>query len=148
MEYDEIVRILAPCGLSCTKCLAYKDGEIRAASERLIQLLGSFDRYARRFASFQKVFSVYPQFRELLEHFSTGDCAGCRSGACRYPGCVVPACTRDRGVDFCFQCSEFPCGRTTFDADLKRRWVEMNTAMKEKGTQRYYEETKDLPRYW
>jgi len=147
MEYNEIVKILAPCGLNCMKCLAYTDGEIRALSGRLMELLGSFDRYAQRFASFQKVFSAYPQFKELLVHFSSGDCAGCRSGVCRYPNCIVPACATEHGVDFCFQCSEFPCERTTFDEDLKRRWMEMNTAMKAKGLQGYYEETKDLPRY-
>jgi hypothetical protein len=65
MEYHDIVAILAPCGLNCMKCLAYKDGEIRAVSERLLRLLGSFDRYARRFAPFQKVFNGYPQFKEL-----------------------------------------------------------------------------------
>lgn len=147
MEYNEILKILAPCGLNCVKCLAFKDGEIKAVSNRLITLLGSFDRYAERFSTFQTVFKGYPQFKELLEHFSKADCSGCRSGTCRYPGCIVLECTLGKGVDFCFQCSEFPCDKTTFDPDLKRRWMEMNARMKDVGLQAYYEETKDLSRY-
>jgi hypothetical protein len=147
MEYNEILEILAPCGLNCVKCLAYKHGEIKAVSGRLITLLGSFDLYAQRFSSFQTVFKGYPQFKELLEHFSKADCSGCRSGTCRYPGCIVLECTLGKGVDFCFQCNEFPCDKITFDPDLKRRWMEMNERMKDVGLKAYYEETKDLSRY-
>ena len=53
----------------------------------------------------------------------------------------------DKGVDFCFQCSEFPCSSTNFDPDLKRRWLEMNTRMKKVGLLGFYEEVRDLPRY-
>ena len=56
-------------------------------------------------------------------------------------------CHAEKGVDFCFQCDEFPCEKTHFDADLKRRWVQMNNRMKEVGVEAYYEETKDAPRY-
>ena len=27
MEYAEVTKRLAPCGLSCAKCFAFKDGE-------------------------------------------------------------------------------------------------------------------------
>jgi len=147
MKYEDILKKLAPCGLDCSKCLAYSSGEIRMVSERLAMLLGDFDRYAQRFSSFQGVFRNYPQFKELLEHFTRADCTGCRNGACRYPGCNVMKCSQEKGVDFCFQCDEFPCGKTNFDLDLKRRWVEMNTRMQEIGIEAYYEETKNLPRY-
>jgi hypothetical protein len=70
VEYDEILKILAPCGLNCMKCLSYEGGEIKETSKRLRELLGSFNRYAERFSSFQPAFKGYPQFKELLEHFS------------------------------------------------------------------------------
>ncbi|HPI92136.1 MAG TPA: DUF3795 domain-containing protein [Deltaproteobacteria bacterium] len=147
MDYEAIKAVLAPCGLNCGKCMANRDGEIRACANRLRELLGSFDRYAERFSSFMPVFGGYPQFRELLEHLGGGDCAGCRNGVCRYPGCIVPACVKDRGVDFCFQCGEFPCDRVSFDPDLRNRWQAMNARMKEIGIEGYFEETRDLPRY-
>jgi len=147
MEYKDILNILAPCGLNCRKCLAYSEGEIRTHSIDLQKLLGSFDRYAERFSLFLPVFKNYPFFKELLAYFTQADCNGCRKGACKYPNCGVIACYQQKGVDFCFQCDEFPCEKTNFDPDLKRRWIQMNNRMKEVGVETYYQETKDLPRY-
>jgi len=147
MTFEEILKALAPCGLDCTKCLMHENGDIKSLSTRLRELLGNFDRYGERFSSFQPVFKNYPQFKELLAHLTRGDCAGCRSGVCRYPDCKVFPCTRERGIDFCFQCPDFPCTKVTFDPDLKRRWIEMNTRMKEVGIEAYHEETRALPRY-
>ena len=147
MEYQDILKELGPCGLSCRKCLAHSQGDIRKASEDLQRLLGDFDRYAERFSNFLPAFKGYPAFKELLAHFAQADCEGCRSGQGKYPNCGVMKCHVDKGVDFCFQCSEFPCDKTNFDDDLKQRWLQMNTRMKEVGVEAYYAETKDAPRY-
>ena len=147
MEYQEILNILSPCGLNCRKCMASATGEIKDHSWALQKLLGSFDRYAERFSSFLPVFENYPQFKELLAYFSEADCEGCRSGQCKYRGCGVMQCYQEKGVDFCFQCDEFPCEKTNFDPDLKRRWIEMNTRMQQIGVEAYYAETRDMCRY-
>jgi hypothetical protein len=52
MSYDEIVKVLAPCGLNCSKCLAYVDGDIKRNANELKRLLGAFDSYAERFSRF------------------------------------------------------------------------------------------------
>lgn len=147
MEYDDILKELAPCGLNCRKCMAYQEGDIKKTSEELQRLLGSFDNYAERFSQFLPVFANYPAFKELLTHMTQGDCQGCRSGRCKFANCHVTTCHKDKSVDFCFECDEFPCDQTTFDPDLKTRWIQMNERMKEIGVQGYYEETKDFPRY-
>jgi hypothetical protein len=147
MEYQEIVDILAPCGLNCRKCFACSEGDIKKTSTKLQKLLGSFDRYAARFSTFLPIFKNYPSFKELLAFFVQADCQGCRKGAGKYPHCGVATCYQQKGVDFCFQCTEFPCEKTGFDPDLERRWLAMNKRMKEIGVEAYFEETKDLPRY-
>jgi hypothetical protein len=147
MGYEDIRRELGACGLNCCKCMAYYQGDIRKTSLQLQQLLGSFDRYAERFAAFLPVFENYPAFKELLAHLTQADCEGCRSGQCKFPGCRAVRCHKSKGVDFCFQCDEFPCDDPGFDADLCRRWIQMNERMKEIGVEAYYEETKGLPRY-
>jgi len=147
MEYNQILHILAPCGLNCHKCFAFSDGAIKHLCLMLECSLGSFDRYAERFSNFLPVFKHYPDFKELLSYFTKADCQGCRSGTCKYPNCGVIKCYIKKGVDFCFQCDEFPCEKTNFDPDLKKRWVQMNRRMKEVGVEAYFEETKDLPRY-
>lgn len=147
MEYVDILKRLAPCGLDCSKCIACARGEIKEHSRRLKSLLGEFSRYAERFSAFLPVFRNYPQFDELLAYLCRGDCIGCREGTCKYPNCGVAPCYDGKGVDFCFQCDEFPCDKTNFDPDLKRRWIQMNGRMKEIGVEAYWEETKDSPRY-
>ena len=147
MRYEDILQELAPCGLDCRKCMANRDGDIRRTSEQLQRLLGSFDNYAERFSAFQPVFENYPAFKELLAYFTQADCRGCREGDCKFPNCTVLACSRGKGVDFCCQCDEFPCDKTDFDPNLRRRWVQMGNRMKEVGVEAYCEETKDAPRY-
>jgi len=147
MEYDELLKFLAPCGLNCGKCMAYADGDIKKHSEELKRLLGSFDSYAERFSNFIPVFKQYPSFKELLDYFAQAACRGCRQGDGKYPGCGVAQCYKDKNVDFCFQCNEFPCDKSHFDPNLKERWIKMNNRMKETGVEAYFEETKDLPRY-
>lgn len=147
MEYSDIMRDLAPCGLNCRKCMGYSNGDIKKTCEVLQGLLGNFDGYAERFSDFLPVFENYPAFKKLLTHFTQADCQGCRNGQCAFPNCRVAACHKEKGVDFCFQCDEFPCDKTGFDPDLERRWKEMGHRMKEIGVEAYYEEKKDVPRY-
>ncbi len=147
MQYDDILNVLAPCGLNCQKCFAYSGGEIGMVSQRLQELLGFFDRYAERFSTFLPAFTNYPAFKELLAYLAEADCDGCRKGGRLWPDCAVASCARQKGVDFCSQCEEFPCNKTNFDADLERRWIQMNKRMKEIGVESYYQETKDIPRY-
>ncbi|HYA15711.1 MAG TPA: DUF3795 domain-containing protein [Syntrophales bacterium] len=147
MKYDEILKLLAPCGLNCSKCMAFTNGDIKKNANELKRLLGSFDSYADRFSSFLPVFKNYPSFKKLLEYFAQADCKGCRNGDCKYPNCGVASCYKQKEIDFCFQCNEFPCEKTSFDPNLKKRWMQMNNLMKQKGVEAYFEETKDLPRY-
>ena len=146
-EYSKILDFLAPCGLSCRKCLGYTKGEIPGHSIELQKLLGNFDVYAERFSVFLPKFKNYPSFKRMLAYLAKPDCDGCRQGACKYPNCGVVECYEKKGVDFCFQCDEFPCDKTNFDPHLKQRWIKMNNRMKEIGVESYYEETKNLCRY-
>lgn len=147
MEYKGILNILAPCGLNCQKCLCYVKGDIAFHSKKLQELLGNFDVYAERFSAFLPKFKNYPSFKELLAYFSTPDCMGCRQGTCKLPNCGVTGCYQKKGVDFCFQCDDFPCDKTNFDPHLQKRWLQMNSRMREIGVEAYYEETKKVCRY-
>ncbi|MFX1316162.1 MAG: DUF3795 domain-containing protein [Promethearchaeota archaeon] len=147
MEYNDILEILAPCGLNCYKCFANSEGEIRKNSIKLKELLGSFDIYAERFSAFLPVFKNYSSFKELLTYLTNENCNGCRKGSCIFPNCRVKDCYKEKDVDFCFQCKGFPCEKTNFDEHLKHRWIQMNKRMKEIGVESYYQETKESSRY-
>src|SRR4030042_7215315 len=139
MAYEDILDDLPPCGLSCRKCFANSRGDIATRSTQWQERLGGFDVYAERFSALLPAFKDYPAFQGLLAYLAHGSCDGCRRGTCLYPNCGVTTCFREKGVDFCFQCEEFPCDRTNFDPRLERRWRQMNERMREAGVEAYYQ---------
>jgi hypothetical protein len=150
MDYNLIKNKLAPCGLDCSKCYAFIDGDIRNLSHQLKITLGDFDIYAEQFAELINghVFKKYADFKELLNYFATSDCNGCRNEKCKiFKECKVRTCFEQKGVDYCFQCGDFPCKNTGFDEHLQKRSIDINIRMKEIGAVKYYDEIKGKQRY-
>ncbi|HEY4785731.1 MAG TPA: DUF3795 domain-containing protein [Bacteroidales bacterium] len=139
-----------PCGLLCEKCFAYHQGPIRYNAEQLKANLGAFDKYAQRFVTLldEPVFDKYADFKEMLDYLSSGHCQGCRKEECHlFKDCNVKQCYKTNGVDFCYECVQFPCDHTGFDENLKQRWLKINQRIREIGLENYYHEIKDKPRY-
>lgn len=150
MATDLILNTLAPCGLSCAKCFAHVDGDIRRYSIKLKQKLGNFDIYAKRFETLvdEPIFKKYPDFKAMLDYFAAGNCRGCRNEQCKlFSGCGVRQCHQEKQIDYCHQCDDFPCDKTGFDKHLHERWIKMNERIKAVGVEQYYDETKNKPRY-
>jgi len=149
MKYD-IKNSFGPCGIFCEKCFAFSNGIIKKSSTALENALGNFDIYAERFSELlnEPVFHEYPNFKKLLKYFTSVECNGCRKEQCKlFVNCKVRDCYKIKGVDFCFQCPEFPCNNTGFDEHLYKRSIKINLRIKEIGIEKYYEEIKDTPRY-
>jgi hypothetical protein len=149
-NYINILHSLGPCGLNCERCFAYSNGGIKHHSKKLQELLGNFDIYAERFVTLldEPVFEKYPEFKQMLDYLTKVSCKGCREETCKlFKDCGVKECYRTKGVDFCFQCDEFPCDKTNFDEHLRKRWININLRIKEIGIENYYNEIKDKPRY-
>ncbi len=147
MEKKEILKKIAPCGLPCYKCVGFGDGKIKYHSQQLMELLNNFDKYAEKFSNFMPVYKKYPDFKEMLNLFTQGNCEGCREGVCKFQGCGVAPCIKEKDVDFCYECGSFPCDKMDQDSNLKERWMRMNERIKEIGIEEYYEETKTKNRY-
>jgi len=147
MNYSEVVQKLAPCGLDCSRCADCAGGEIAGLSGRLVGLLGGYARVARVKQDKIPVFRSYPQCEEVLKTFAQAACSGCRGGNNLCPiDCVAGPCTRAKGIDFCFQCGEFPCDKT-IHPQIRERWLAFNTRMGEIGAVAFYEEQSKRPRY-
>jgi len=150
MNKNQIINLIAPCGLNCGKCFAFVDGEIKHNSGLLKESLGEFEIYAKRFVNLleEPVFKKYDDFMELLNYFANGKCSGCRTEECQlFKDCRVKICSAEKGVDFCYECNEFPCNNTGFDKHLNKRSVEINNRIESIGIDKYFEEIKDKPRY-
>ncbi len=148
MKYEEIVKVIAPCGLNCGKCCAFLGGKIQESAHSLAQGLGdNFAVYADRFRSMNPIFEHYQDFSKLLGFLAQGSCSGCREKGCLFKACEVTVCAKERKVDFCFQCADFPCETHGFPKPLAQMWRANNESMKAVGVQEYYNKIKDKPRY-
>jgi len=81
--------LMAPCGIHCGLCMLYK-----ALSDEKLR-----DTLAQRL-------NIPPE---------KATCTGCRAvvGHCPVIGeqCATFVCTQEKGVEFCYECSEFPCSK-------------------------------------
>lgn len=147
---NDLVSKFGPCGLLCEKCFAYNSGQIRHHAEQLKNNLGEFDNYAKRFVTLldEPIFNKYADFKELLNLLSSNNCQGCRKQECHlFKDCKVRNCYKGKGIDYCYECEDFPCDNTGFDDNLKQRWLNINQKIREIGLESYYNEVKDKPRY-
>ena len=78
----------APCGLDCFNCNAFEENIT--------------DEFKREAATYHKISP------------DEVPCKGCRAenGKCRYAAfnCATWNCVQEKGVTYCFECNEFPCG--------------------------------------
>lgn len=147
MDYDDVLKHLSPCGLDCTRCVDYRIGRIRELSTMLRELLGNYDRVALLKSDNNPLFHGYPAFVGILEQFSEASCGGCRSDAVTCPvPCKVKSCHKGKGVDFCFQCEDYPCPEP-MDSRLEGRWKERNDRMSALGVMEFYDEQIKAARY-
>ena len=146
---EEMIVEVAPCGIDCSRCIALIDGDARKHAEALQEIFGpSFHKFAEKFAERLPVLAKYGDFREFVDFLAGVDCAGCRNAPVDEKPCGILKCYREKGVDFCFECGEFPCDDPGVpDDDVKDRWRKMGARMREIGLEAWYGEMKKEPRY-
>jgi len=148
MDYSTILEHLAPCGIDCSRCVYFGAGEVKAHSAALLRALADYEKVVPAHAkAIAPVLGDYDRFKAVLTHFAAGECAGCRNGAPCFEFCAARTCFKEKGVDFCFQCAEFPCDKNHYPGSLDRRWREFGARMQEVGVERFYEESLGKPRY-
>lgn len=115
----------AVCGLLCDVCSLYIGSHFdRARNERLSEKFG-----------------IAPQDME---------CDGCRSevNASFCKSCDFKLCVAQKGIDFCFECGDYPCEKLKEFQASKPHRIELwdyNNKIKESGFEKFREDT--LPDY-
>jgi hypothetical protein len=146
-SYDQILQRLAPCGIDCERCVMRTGGVVQRAAARLADAVEGFDGMAARMAEHVPPLGGYDRFREVLGVFAGAPCAGCRAGGSTLPFCAARTCFKEQGVDFCFQCSLYPCDRNGYPDPFAQTWRKNQDRMREVGVERFYEESLRKPRY-
>ncbi|MCD4669366.1 MAG: DUF3795 domain-containing protein [Actinomycetia bacterium] len=147
IKKDDIFKIVAPCGLLCYTCDGLEGGIINETAKKLLFLLESYESVVKTYSKSTPVLTKYDNFKEVLEHFANVNCKGCREGKCNNSDCIVPTCIKEKNINFCFECAEFPCEKTGFDDKLKDKWIRKNLKIKKIGFEKYFEEEKAKAHY-
>jgi Protein of unknown function (DUF3795) len=145
--YEEILERLAPCGLDCERCVRYEKGRIKRSATELAGSLEGFENMASKLIERAPVLEDYAAFAKVLGFFTEAGCTGCRAGGCPLPFCAARVCYQEKGVDYCFQCDEYPCGRNSYPEEFGSRWRDKNDRMREVGVEQFYRESLGSPRY-
>lgn len=156
MERDELLNFVAPCSLLCYTCTGFKDGPVTECAKKLYTYLNGFGEM--RGTNMQprereEWLAEFEKFHNTLQYVG-GVCGGCREGrgsGC-IEGCVIPDCVKERGVDFCAQCSEFPCEKAaeffkTCGGAVRSAWESGSVRLKEVGLENYFQEKKIVSHY-
>ncbi len=138
MTKQRYLEDIAPCGLVCRTCIAGKGSIIEEHAQGLSRFLDGFDDLAKRIAGFDKTYEKYPDFRGILDKFASPSCGGCRTGKGIHAKCIIPQCIKEKGIDFCAECDDFPCERTGFIPELLAKWKKHSTELRDLGTEEYH----------
>jgi len=153
MDRNELLKFVAPCSLLCYTCTACKDGPVVESAKSLMLYLEGYNDYKEVTLpeQFRWMLSDLEIFMDKLESFASRNCNGCRAGpsasAGCVVGCVVPDCTKAHNVDFCAECSEFPCQYahaflSSQNRPLAKDWEQGSLQLRELGLEAYFEKNK------
>ena len=145
--YEEILERLAPCGSGLRAVRPLREGADQAVGHGACRILEGFENMAPKVIERAPVLKDYAAFAKVLEFFTDAGCTGCRAGGCPLPFCAARVCYQEKGVDYCFQCDEYPCGRNSYPEEFGTRWRDKNDRMREVGVEQFYRESLGSPRY-
>ena len=87
---------------------------------------------------------------KVMDSILALDCPGCRNGVKTKCGitatCIIPSCSEGRGIDFCFECEEFPCERVEHP-NVRKKWLPANRRMAQDGVEAYFLDEKEISHY-
>ena len=74
-------------------------------------------------------------------------CKGCRFGGgwSWWPDCPVRDCTIQKGIDFCYQCADFPCNKLKEEPllEIKKSIIETNNKIRDIGIEEHFQILRD-----
>jgi len=159
MEKEQLLDHIAPCSLLCHTCMSRKGGLSSEGAKNVYKYSDGWGEFYSALLPEEKReewHREFDTFQSTLQFLGGALCPGCRNDppsnkdgkwGC-LEGCPVPICAKERGVDFCAECGEFPCqkGKDFFAAGVIG-WERGNGRIKEIGVEAYFEEMRDVSHY-
>lgn len=152
---EEILNAIAPCSMFCITCTGCQYGQISDHARKLLHLLEGHEEFLDKnlLKEYRHKLDEFKIFYKKLDKYAYPKCGGCRNNkanGCSIKGCIIPECTKKHHVDFCAQCSEFPCdnvNESIYKKTTIEKWLKGNTLIKKIGIEKYFENNKNIPHY-
>lgn len=129
----ESLEFVTYCGLYCELCSARARIPRQAAALQQAMVDEGWPYWGQEIPGF----SGFWQFLQELQ--AEGGCPGCRAGG-GDPGCQIRACARERDVELCSQCADFPCAHVKALAARYPTLLADNARRQEVGLEKWLEE--------
>jgi hypothetical protein len=98
---------IAYCGLDCEVC-DQRTREKRETARKLRNFVPEMNLYVKYLGDPR--YEGWPRFKEVLDAIAEHpECPGCQQDG-GLPDCRVRNCARERAIEFCYKCRDFPCG--------------------------------------
>ena len=99
------LRLITYCGLYCGLCAEINRIPRIAQDLRDTMKKEGYDQWGQNLPGFKEFWSF---LNNLIESKTT---RSCREGTCGAPFCSIRKCAREKNVDICIYCEDYPCNR-------------------------------------
>jgi len=136
MSKPDSLRLVTYCSLYCGLCAQRK--RIPQQAFQLQQTLHEegFDDFFQYVPEMRETFPVFWQFLQKLAEM---DCS-CRAGVGGPPDCEIRSCARQKHVEVCPLCEEYPCKRVKALAERYPTLIQDGKRLQKIGLEKWVEE--------
>jgi Protein of unknown function (DUF3795) len=138
-EMSEQLEFVTYCGLHCNLCA--ERSRIPACAAALQQAMAE-----EGWPFWGPSIPDFARFWRFLDRLARdGGCPGCRAGG-GFPACQIRICARERGVELCSHCPDFPCDHVQALAARYPTLTADNRRLQAVGLERWLEEQEERAR--
>lgn len=137
MNVTELKKLIGYCGIYCGGCGMYNGRIIAMVARDFKELMESYS-YPDWVPKFGGIDFNFEEFQKGLDYF-TRENSGCYSQVpckegCGMPECEIKECAKRKGVEYCFECNDFPCEHfSQFGEEWRLAMIEEHERFKKLG---------------
>lgn len=109
-------QMIAVCGLNCSECDIFRASDNPEIAQRIV--------------------NWFKEERHIDVKIEDIHCLGCREDRTKHwsPDCwILRCCVDEKGLEFCYQCEDFPCEKLSEWAKESKKYEEALNRLKEMG---------------
>jgi len=138
MSKQDLLHLVGYCGLYCGLC-AHRNRIPQQA--RQLQKSMHDEGYDNWYQYVPEVKDAFPPFWQFLQRLIETDCT-CRTGG-GPPDCNIRQCAKQKQVEVCPQCKEYPCGHIEALAEHYPTLIQDGKRLQKVGLKKWIEEQEE-----